>query len=143
MRLTPGETRDLRVAYVGIPALQLSAEDQRYTRLEDGTSPRYRYESGDFAALLIVDDAGIVVDTNDCGGASRRPRSRTERNAATASDPDDRRLSMRRDRLEALSGVPRSSDPSDRQATATAGLRQGRSPTRCALDCLPWRSSPA
>jgi hypothetical protein len=62
MNLAPGETRDLRVAYVGVPTLQVSAADQRYTRLDDATSPRYRYESGDFEALLIVDDAGIVVD---------------------------------------------------------------------------------
>ena len=62
MRLAPGETRDLRVAYVGIPSLQVHAADQRYTRLEDAASPRYRYESGDFNARLVVDGAGIVVD---------------------------------------------------------------------------------
>jgi uncharacterized protein len=62
MDLAPGETRDLRVAYVGVPSLEVSAADQRYTRLEDAASPRYRYESGGFSALLVVDEAGIVVD---------------------------------------------------------------------------------
>ena len=62
MRLAPGETRDLRVAYVGVPSLEMTAADQRYTRLDDEGLPRYTYESGDFKALLVVDDTGIVVD---------------------------------------------------------------------------------
>lgn len=62
LQLASGETRDLRVAYVSVPSLQVSAADQRYTRLEDSSSPRYRYQSGDFEAVLVVDDAGVVVD---------------------------------------------------------------------------------
>ena len=62
LQLEPGVKRDLRVAYVGIPSLQVSAADQRYTRLDDASSPRYRYRSGDFEAVLVVDDAGIVID---------------------------------------------------------------------------------
>lgn len=62
LQLAPGKTRDVRVAYVSIPSLEVSAADQRYSRLEDAGSPRYRYQSGDFEAVLVVDDAGLVVD---------------------------------------------------------------------------------
>jgi hypothetical protein len=62
LQLAPGGTRDVRVAYVRVPSLQVSAADQRYTRLEDAGSPRYRYESGGFQAELVVDGDGIVVD---------------------------------------------------------------------------------
>jgi uncharacterized protein len=62
LQLAPGETSDLRVAYVGVPSLEVSAADQRYTRLSDEGPSRYTYESGDFKALLVVDEMGIVID---------------------------------------------------------------------------------
>ncbi|MGN6483024.1 MAG: putative glycolipid-binding domain-containing protein [Thermomicrobiales bacterium] len=64
-RLQPveGQSVEIRVAYVAIPTLDLSAMTQRYTRLDAGT---VRYESLRdgavvFARDLAVDADGIVV----------------------------------------------------------------------------------
>ncbi len=65
LALQPGESSEIKVAYLTIPELSLSAARQRYTCLE--TRPegrRYRYESLDsgFTAELTVDAAGLVID---------------------------------------------------------------------------------
>lgn len=57
-----GESAEIRVAYVSIPELTLSAEVQRYTRLPG--AGRYRFESdgGRFIAEVEVDADGLVID---------------------------------------------------------------------------------
>jgi hypothetical protein len=64
LRLGAGETRDIRVAYVDVPAFEIRPELQRYTCLESGPSARYRYQSlpKGSAYELAVDDDGIVLD---------------------------------------------------------------------------------
>jgi uncharacterized protein len=54
-----GATRDIDVAYVSVPELEVRKVRQRYTRL-DGA--RFRYESGSFQRDLSVDDGGFVCD---------------------------------------------------------------------------------
>jgi hypothetical protein len=53
---------ELPAAWVGFPELTLERLEQRYTPLGDG---RWRYEAGDFAADLVVDDRGLVVTYGD------------------------------------------------------------------------------
>ncbi len=62
LRLAPGETRAIRVAYVSVPALAAEPREQRYTNLEDGRL--YRFEAPDigFSADLRVDEARLVLD---------------------------------------------------------------------------------
>lgn len=52
---------DVTVAYVSFPDLEVTVEEQRYTRLDDD---RYLFESldGDFSSEIEVDLDGIVVD---------------------------------------------------------------------------------
>ena len=59
--LAAGETAELRVAYVDLPAMATTVDGQRYTCLEPGR--RYRYESldTDFAREIEVDGDGLVV----------------------------------------------------------------------------------
>jgi uncharacterized protein len=62
--LAVGESREIEVAYVRIPDLELSRARQRYTCLEkNGEGARYLYESleGDFKAQLTVDAEGLVL----------------------------------------------------------------------------------
>ena len=59
--LAVGEARDIDVVYLSVPELAVSRARQRYRRLDRG----YRYESGDFAADLTVDDADVVIDYPD------------------------------------------------------------------------------
>jgi hypothetical protein len=63
--LKPGEAREVSVAYIGLPGLQLSRMEQRYTCLShDENGGTYRYESlkSGFVAELKVDTDGLVVD---------------------------------------------------------------------------------
>ena len=68
--LRPGESAEIAVAYVDVPALTVEAVRQRYTCLETGPAGgRYRFESLPYAALpegfcaeLTVDGDGLVVD---------------------------------------------------------------------------------
>ncbi len=65
LSLKPGESAEIKVAYITIPELAFRAALQRYTCLEarpDGG--RYRYESMEsgFTAELTVDAAGLVID---------------------------------------------------------------------------------
>jgi hypothetical protein len=65
LALTPGQSAEIKVAYINIPALSLSPAMQRYTCL--GARPeggRYRYENvaSGFTAELTVDADGLVID---------------------------------------------------------------------------------
>ncbi|MGC9370672.1 MAG: putative glycolipid-binding domain-containing protein [Paracoccaceae bacterium] len=64
LALQEGQAQEVRVAYVPLPDLELSAADQRYTRIGD---TRYLYEAvaSGFAAELEVDEEGIVHDYPD------------------------------------------------------------------------------
>ena len=65
LKLKRGESREISVAYIGLPGLQLSRMEQRYTCLShDENGGSYRYESleSGFAAELKVDTDGLVVD---------------------------------------------------------------------------------
>lgn len=63
--LRPGESAELAVAYIALPALEATLERQRYSCLATGPDGGlYRYESlpGDFRADLPVDADGLVLD---------------------------------------------------------------------------------
>lgn len=64
--LRPGDSADIMVAFIGVPALSVTPRPQRYTRLDDDHDggARYRYESrdGDFTADLPVDIDSLVGD---------------------------------------------------------------------------------
>jgi uncharacterized protein len=59
--LAVDDEADVTVAYVSFPGLEVTVEDQRYTRLDDDL---YLFESldGDFSREIEVDHDGIVVD---------------------------------------------------------------------------------
>ena len=58
LRLKVGASSTIKAAWVRFPSLEVEKAAQTYTRLDEST---YRYESGDFAADLTVDDDGLVV----------------------------------------------------------------------------------
>ena len=61
--LDVGASRDLRMLYVLVPEMTVSAADQRYTCLaRDENGGIYRYESGSFQAELVVDADGLVIE---------------------------------------------------------------------------------
>jgi hypothetical protein len=63
--LKPGESAEIRVAYISIPSLQLSPALQRYTCLANYPDHHiYRFESpaDDFTADIRVDLDGLVVE---------------------------------------------------------------------------------
>ncbi len=63
--LQPGESAELTVAYIAVPAMQLQPMKQRYTCLElTSGGGRYRYEGPlmCFEAVLPVDADGLVID---------------------------------------------------------------------------------
>jgi uncharacterized protein len=59
--LGAGESADVVVAYIDVPSLNVTADPQRYTRLEP--MRRYRFESldSDFVREIEVDKNGLVV----------------------------------------------------------------------------------
>jgi len=59
LRLAPGESAEIQVGYVDVPALTVSAVSQRYTRIDGRT---YRYASGSFAADVVFDEHDLVTD---------------------------------------------------------------------------------
>ncbi len=61
LMLRPGESADMRAAWLRFPELTLEVLEQTYTRTD---SHHYRYESagGAFRRDLTVDDMGLVVD---------------------------------------------------------------------------------
>jgi uncharacterized protein len=62
LRLERGERRVIRVAYVRVPELSVSAVEQAYTCIEPNR--RYRYEGLEtgFTADITVDEDGLVLD---------------------------------------------------------------------------------
>ncbi|WP_244849277.1 putative glycolipid-binding domain-containing protein [Caballeronia sp. SL2Y3] len=62
LRLQPGERREIRVAYVRVPEMTVSAVAQAYTCIEPNR--RYRFEGLDtgFTAEIAVDEDGLVTD---------------------------------------------------------------------------------
>jgi uncharacterized protein len=65
LRLTPGESAEIKVVYFRIPEMQVNVEPQRYTCLEtSSTGGKYRFESlnDGFTAVIIVDADGLVED---------------------------------------------------------------------------------
>jgi uncharacterized protein len=63
--LKQGESAEIKVVYLSIPEMQLSAEPQRYTCLEaSDDGGRYLFESldGDFSAIITVDSDKLVED---------------------------------------------------------------------------------
>jgi len=61
LRLRESESATIRVAYIDLPSLAVTAEEQRYTRLAART---YRFEAvgGDFIRDIEVDEQGFVLD---------------------------------------------------------------------------------
>jgi uncharacterized protein len=65
LRLTPGESAEIKVVYFTIPEMQVNVEPQRYTCLETSrTGGKYKFESvdGGFTAVITVDGDGLVED---------------------------------------------------------------------------------
>jgi hypothetical protein len=62
LRLAKGASAEIRTAYVYVPTLEVFADPQRYTCLEEGR--RYLYESldSDFRREIAFDEHGLVVD---------------------------------------------------------------------------------
>ncbi len=64
--LRKGASAEIKVAYVAVPSLALTAVTQRYTHLGPGPDgrPRWRYEGfpAGFTADIVVDAEGLVVD---------------------------------------------------------------------------------
>ena len=58
LRLGVGASQTIQAAWVRFPELTVTRGAQTYTRLDEFT---YRYESGTFAAELVVDDDGLVA----------------------------------------------------------------------------------
>jgi hypothetical protein len=59
LALEIGQSADIDAAWVRLPSLAVERSTQRYERLAER---RYRYSSGPFAALLEVDEHGLVLD---------------------------------------------------------------------------------
>jgi uncharacterized protein len=65
LRFQPGEARALKVAYIKLPELEVTAVEQEYTWLKTAAPPtRFRYRSlaSGFTAELSVDSDGLVID---------------------------------------------------------------------------------
>jgi uncharacterized protein len=62
MGLAVGESREILVAYVAVPTMEVSAVKQRYTCLREQTLYRYESLTTGFACDLSVDEDGIVLD---------------------------------------------------------------------------------
>ena len=60
LKLKVGQSADIRTVYIVAPALTLTTDPQRYTRLGE---QRYRYESldSDFTRNIEIDRRGLVV----------------------------------------------------------------------------------
>jgi uncharacterized protein len=65
LHFVPGQARRIRVAYVSVPDLSVTVQEQDYTQLGATTRPgRFRFHSVDsgFVAELGVDEDGLVLD---------------------------------------------------------------------------------
>ncbi|HET6747050.1 MAG TPA: putative glycolipid-binding domain-containing protein [Candidatus Saccharimonadales bacterium] len=61
LQLAEGETATIEVAYINAPDLEITKEQQVYTRLSSHTW-KFIQPSADFEATITVDDEGFVVD---------------------------------------------------------------------------------
>ena len=61
LHLQPGEEREIRVAYVSLPDLNVQTVAQRYLAINEHQI-RYTSLSSGFQAELTIDDEGFVVD---------------------------------------------------------------------------------
>ena len=62
LHIKPGR-HEFLMAWVGVPDLIVRPSRQIYTHLESASAgARVRYQSGDFASDLLIDDDGFVVD---------------------------------------------------------------------------------
>ena len=59
LALAVGKSETIEAAWVLFPDLEVRVSSQTYTRVSD---QNYRFASGDFAAELCVDAAGLVTD---------------------------------------------------------------------------------
>ena len=57
-----GECREVRAAWVRFPELDVQATEQCYTRL---ASDRWRYQAGMYEFVLVVSEAGVVLEYGD------------------------------------------------------------------------------
>jgi hypothetical protein len=62
LRLTSGQSAELRMVYVTTPSLEVSVSTQRYSRQGEGSDIFFESPAHDFTALLPIDDAGLVLD---------------------------------------------------------------------------------
>ena len=64
LKLSPGQSADISVAYVAYPDHSVMKDPQRYTCLASG---RYLFESvdSDFKSEILVDDRGLVTTYPD------------------------------------------------------------------------------
>ncbi|AUH51544.1 hypothetical protein CXB49_12300 [Chromobacterium sp. ATCC 53434] len=66
LQLAEGDSVELSMLFVRLPALTPTICPQRYTRLPDRDGlARYRYESPGFAADILVDAQGLTVHYSD------------------------------------------------------------------------------
>jgi hypothetical protein len=59
--LERGKSAEIVVAYVSVPSLRVTAERQRYTRLDDGGRFRFEAARGDFTRDIDADEDGLVI----------------------------------------------------------------------------------
>lgn len=69
LQLEIGQAAEVSAAWVAFPDLTVSRLDQTYERVDEH---RYRYRSGPFAADLLVDHDGLVLDYEDSWQAVAR-----------------------------------------------------------------------
>ena len=62
LRLTPGQSVDIRVVYLTAPGLDISVSAQRYSRRGPDSDVFFESPAHDFAALLPIDGDGLVLD---------------------------------------------------------------------------------
>lgn len=60
LNLEPGEERDISVAYIALPSLELRRMEQRYTRINASTV-RYASQGNTFTADIEIDGDGVVL----------------------------------------------------------------------------------
>ena len=59
LRLAPGESAEIQVAYVDVPSLAVRPVAQSYRRIDERS---YRYASGSFSADVVFDEHELVTD---------------------------------------------------------------------------------
>lgn len=59
--LQPGDEREITVAYIALPSLEVRPMTQRYTRV-DASTVRYTSRDGAFVRDLTVDEDGMVLE---------------------------------------------------------------------------------